>query len=65
MELTLEKAKQMMAENGGNLDLFNDSRYTKLPKGLTVCGSLDISRTRITELPEGLTVGGTFFYEPY
>lgn len=59
MELTLEKAKQIMERNGGNLDLFNNSRYTKLPKGLTVGGSLYVSRTGITELPEGLTVGGS------
>ena len=59
MKLTLEKAKQMMEENGGSLDLEGCTGITTLPDGLTVGGSLDLEGcTGITTLPDGLTVGG-------
>ena len=55
--LTLEQAKKMMEQNGGDLNL-RGTQITSLPEGLTVGGSLDLSYTPITALPEGLTVGG-------
>ena len=58
MKLTLEKAKRMMDESGGWLDL-SDTQITSLPEGLTVGGSLYLRNTQITSLPEGLTVGGS------
>ena len=56
MELTLERANQLMEENRGSLDL-NGTNVTSLPEGLTVNGWLDLSDTGVAELPEGLTVG--------
>ena len=57
MKLTLEDAKRMMEENGGNLYL-SGTPITALPEGLAVGGYLDLRDTPITALPEGLTVGG-------
>ena len=57
MKLTLEKAKELMENNGGSLDL-SGTGITSLPEGLTVGGSLYLRGTGITSLPEGLTVGG-------
>ena len=57
MKLTLEKAKEMMDQNNGNLDL-RGTGITALPDNLTVCGGLDLSGTGITALPDNLTVGG-------
>ena len=56
-KLSLEKAKEMMEQTGGWLDL-SGTQITALPEGLTVGGWLDLSNTPITALPEGLTVGG-------
>ena len=58
--LTLEKAKQMMEESGGLLDL-RGTQITSLPDGLTVGGSLYLSGTQITSLPDNLTVGGSLY----
>ena len=58
MKLTLEKAKEMMERNGGNLDL-SYTQIKEIPEGLTVGGWLDLSYTQIKEIPEGLTVGGS------
>nr|DAX63369.1 MAG TPA: leucine-rich repeat protein [Caudoviricetes sp.] len=58
--LTLEQAKKMMEQNGGNLNL-SHTPITALPEGLTVGGWLDLSHTQITALPEGLTVGGSLY----
>ena len=56
-KLSLEKAKKMMEQTGGDLDLSN-TPITSLPEGLTCGGSLYLSNTPITSLPEGLTCGG-------
>ena len=56
-KLSLEKAKEMMEQTGGWLDL-SGTQITALPEGLTVGGSLYLRGTQITALPEGLTVGG-------
>ena len=58
--LTLEQAKKMMEQNGGDLNL-RGTQITSLPEGLTVGGSLYLSHTPITALPEGLTVGGWLY----
>ena len=60
MELTMERAKEMMERTGGSLDL-SGTQITSLPEGLTVGGSLNLSGTQITSLPEGLTVGGSLY----
>ena len=60
MTLTLEKAKAMMGENNGNLDL-SGTNITTLPDNLTVGGWLDLSGTKITALPDNLTVGGSLY----
>ena len=57
MNLTIEEAKNMMAEDGGSLYL-SGTGITSLPDNLTVGGSLDLSGTGITSLPDNLTVGG-------
>ena len=57
MKLTLEKAKALMDQNSGNLDL-SGTGITALPDNLTVGGGLDLSDTKITALPDNLTVGG-------
>lgn len=57
MELTIEEANRIMAENNGNLDL-SFSEITRLPKNLKVDGSLDISNTKIYKLPHNLWVKG-------
>ena len=57
MNYTLEQLKEMMDENGGDLDLRGTS-ITSLPEGLTVGGWLYLRGTSITSLPVGLTVGG-------
>ena len=57
MKLTLEKAKAMMDQNNGSLDL-RHTGITELPDNLTVGGDLDLRHTGITELPDNLTVGG-------
>ena len=59
-KLSLEKAKEMMEQNGGDLDL-SGTPITALPEGLTVGGWLDLRGTPITALPEGLTVGGSMY----
>ena len=46
MKLTLEKAKNMMARNGGSLYL-RGTQITALPDNLTVVGWLDLSGTQI------------------
>ena len=46
MELTMECAKALMAENGGSLNL-RGTKITSLPDNLTVGGSLDLSGTEI------------------
>ena len=56
MKLTLEKAQEIMNENGGSLDL-RGTQITSLPDNLTVGGSLYLSGTQITSLPDNLTVG--------
>ena len=56
-KLSLEKAKKMMEQTGGDLDLSN-TPITSLPEGLTCGGSLYLRGTPITSLPEGLTCGG-------
>ena len=58
IKLTLGKAKQMMEESGGSLDL-RGTQITGLPDNLTVGGSLYLSGTQITGLPDNLTVGGS------
>jgi len=42
---------------------FTNTSLTKLPKNLTVYGSVDLKGTEITELPEGLKVGVDLFLE--
>lgn len=56
IKLTLERAKELMEKNNGNLDLSGTS-ITALPDNLTVGGWLDLSGTEITALPDNLTVG--------
>ena len=59
MELTLEMAKEMMKQNGGDLRLACRTELKSLPDGLTVGGGLDLrSCAGLTSLPDGLTVGG-------
>ncbi len=60
MELTIERAKELMANNNGDLDLVRHP-VTRLPDGLKVDGSLYMFVTGTTVLPEGLTVGGIIF----
>lgn len=55
--LTLSQAKEIMANNNGDLDLSGTS-ITVLPDNLTVNGFLDLSNTPITKLPDNLTVDG-------
>lgn len=43
MELTLEKAKELMEKNGGWLDL-RGTGITALPEGLTVRGQYNAER---------------------
>lgn len=57
MKLTLAKAKEIMEQNDGNLDL-SCSEVTSLPVGLTVKGNLYLSHTDVTSLPDGLKVEG-------
>ena len=60
MELTKEKAQEIMDQNNGNLDLYMRWEFTKLPDNLTVGGSLYLSGcTGIQALPDNLTVGGS------
>ena len=47
MKLTMERAKQLMENNGGWLDL-SGTQITALPDNLTVGGSLYLSGTQIT-----------------
>lgn len=47
-KLTLEKANELMAKNGGSLDL-RGTQITALPDNLTVSGSLYLSGTQITK----------------
>lgn len=67
MKLTLKKAKKMIDENDGSLDLSN-TQITSLPEGLTVGGSLDLSGTQITNpehykrLRNGDVVDGKYIY---
>ena len=56
--LTLSQAKEIMANNNGDLDLSGTS-ITVLPDNLTVNGFLDLSNTPITALPDNLTVDGS------
>ena len=49
MELTKEKAQEIMDKNGGDLDLFFRHDITALPDNLTVGGSLYLSGTSITD----------------
>lgn len=58
--LTLSQAKEIMANNNGDLDLSGTS-IKMLPDNLTVNGFLDLSNTPITALPDNLTVGGSLF----
>ena len=58
MELTIEKANEIMERNNGNLYL-RGTQITSLPENLTVGGWLDLRGTQITSLPENLTVGGS------
>ncbi|MEG0614114.1 MAG: septation protein SpoVG family protein [Oscillospiraceae bacterium] len=57
MELTLEKAQEIMSKNNGHLNI-SFTKITELPEGLTVGGYLDLRGTGVTQLPEGLKVGG-------
>ena len=57
MKLSIKKAKMLMKNNCGNLDL-SGTGITPLPDNLTVGGSLCLSGTGITSLPDNLTVGG-------
>ena len=57
MKLTMEEAKRLMEENGGNLDL-RKTKVTELPDNLTVKGWLDLRGTKVTELPGSLTIEG-------
>ncbi len=59
MELTKEKALEMMAEDNGNLNLLLMKQITTLPDNLTVGGYLDLRGTSIQTLPDNLTVGGS------
>ena len=52
MKLTLQKAKKMMDDNNGSLDLNGCTGITSLPDNLTVGGSLYLSGTGITSLPD-------------
>ena len=69
MKLTIEKAKEMMEQNGGSLDL-SGTGITSLPEGLTVGGSLYLRGTGITErdrrkvnkLHDGDYVRGKYLY---
>ena len=56
MKLTLEKAKRLMKNNNGNLNL-SCSTITELPNNLIVPGFLDVSNTQISRLPNNLIVG--------
>lgn len=58
MILTLEKAKEVMHSNGGNLVLGNTD-YTELPEGLVVIRDLDLQNSEIAHLPNDLVVGGS------
>ena len=60
MKLTLEKAKALMDQNNGGLDL-SYTGITELPDNLTVGGDLYLSGTGVTELPDNLTVGGGLY----
>ena len=60
MKLTLEKAKALMDQNNGGLDL-RGTEITALPDNLTVGGWLDLRDTGITALPDNLTVGGSLY----
>ncbi len=60
MELTLQKAEEIMNASGGSLYLSN-TPITSLPDNLTVGGSLYLSNTPITSLPDNLTVGGWLY----
>ena len=62
MELSMEKAKEMMKRNSGSLYLDNTPIAT-LPDGLEVGGSLDLDNTPIATLPDGLTVGGSLYLD--
>ena len=48
MEYTKQELEEMMARNGGGLNL-RDTKITSLPEGLTVGGSLDLCGTQITD----------------
>ena len=61
MKLTLERAKQMMKKNNGNLDLCNRTDITELPDNLAVGGNLYLRNSAITILPDNLTVGGSLY----
>ena len=60
MELTLEKAKEIMDQNNGDLYL-SGTQIASLPDNLTVGGSLDLRHTQIASLPDNLTVGGSLY----
>ena len=60
MELSMEKAKEMMAKNNGSLYL-NNTPIVSLPDNLNVGGSLDLRDTPIVSLPDNLTVGGSLY----
>lgn len=48
MKLSIKKAKEMMRQNGGSLDL-SDTQIAELPDNLTVGGSLDLRGTQIAD----------------
>ena len=59
MKLTIEQAREIMAKNAGDLDLWMKWEIDALPDNLTVGGWLDLRGTGIQALPDNLTVGGS------
>lgn len=57
MELTLERARRLMDEHDGHLDL-RGSSITSLSEGLLVGGCLYLYDTPLASLPGGLVAGG-------
>ena len=73
MELTKEKAQEIMDQNDGNLDLYMRWEVTKLPDNLTVGGSLYLSgctgiqdkrkeRRKVKSLRNGDYVAGRYIF---
>lgn len=56
MFLTLQKAKEMMYQNNGDLVL-SGTDYTEISEGLVVAGSLRLENSKIKQIPNGLVIG--------